>query len=97
MSDNSTTPSQFTEWFKAGWAFLLAIFGWVWHMSRAAAKLDNVEKTLSTHLEQSTQAFKENQQVHQNLLDAITKLKEDLAYMKGDHSHKKSYRVGEDE
>lgn len=89
-------PHQITEWFQAGWAFILAIVGWVWHAGRLASKLDTVTNQLEKHLEQSNQLFKENGDTHKVIAESITSLKEDVAYLKGNtHKNHRSHESDE--
>jgi len=93
MSD--THPTQLTEWLREGWAFIAAIIGWVWHAGRLASKIDNLEKKLDEHLTTSASEFKDNKEIHKYLADAIGDVKEDLAYLRGNHKISKRYEPDE--
>lgn len=72
--------------FKEGWAFLIAIFGWVWHAGRLATKVAQLEHDLNEHLKE-----------YSKLQRDITSIKEAVAFMRGSNHYQHSYKEEDDE
>jgi len=66
------------QWLKDGWAFILAIIGWVWHAGRLASKVDILDKKLEDHMDDEDswrqEEAKRNQREHERIIDRLEKL-----------------------